>query len=35
MSAGVTDYSVYLTGRKTIYTGRQRDFYVEDFPPPN
>ena len=35
MSAGVSDYSVYLTGRKAIYNGRQGDFYVEDFPPPN
>src|SRR6185312_4020202 len=35
MSAGVTDYSVYLTGRKAIYNGRHGDFYVENFPPAN
>jgi uncharacterized protein YbcV (DUF1398 family) len=35
MSAGVTDYSVYLTGKKAIYNGRQGDFYVENFPPAN
>jgi uncharacterized protein YbcV (DUF1398 family) len=35
MSAGVTDYSVYLTGRKAIYNGRRGDFYVENFPPAN
>jgi uncharacterized protein YbcV (DUF1398 family) len=34
MSAGVTDYSVYLTGRKAIYNGRQGDFHVENFPQP-
>jgi uncharacterized protein YbcV (DUF1398 family) len=35
MSAGVTDYAVYLTGKKAIYNGRQGDFYVENFPAAN
>ncbi len=32
MSAGVTDYGVWLESRKTIYFGRAGDFYVENFP---
>jgi uncharacterized protein YbcV (DUF1398 family) len=32
MTAGVTDYSVWLRGRKAIYFGRAGDFYVENFP---
>ncbi|MGH9582278.1 MAG: DUF1398 family protein [Bryobacteraceae bacterium] len=32
MKAGITDYSVYLTGKKAIYYGRKGDFHVEHFP---
>lgn len=32
MAAGVTDYGVWLRGRKAIYFGRSGDFYVENFP---
>ncbi len=32
MAAGVTDYGVWLEGRKAIYFGRSGDFYVENFP---
>ena len=32
MQAGVTDYGVWLRGRKAIYFGRTGDFYVENFP---
>ncbi len=32
MSAGVTDYGVWLRGRKATYFGRTGDFYVENFP---
>lgn len=31
-SAGVANYSVYLTGKRAIYTGRKGDAYVEWFP---
>jgi len=31
-AAGVTDYSVWLKGRRTIYFGRTGDFYLEEFP---
>ena len=33
MSAGVSDYAVYLNSRKAIYTGRTGESYVEPFPP--
>lgn len=32
MQAGVTDYSVWLKGRVTIYFGHSGDFYIERFP---
>ncbi len=32
MSAGVVYYDVFVKGRKTIYTGRNGDFHVENFP---
>ncbi|HEY5311597.1 MAG TPA: hypothetical protein VIK18_03730 [Pirellulales bacterium] len=32
MAAGTTSYSVFLLGKKAIYTGRQGDFHVEHFP---
>lgn len=32
MAAGVTDYSVWLNGRRTMYFGRAGDFYLEEFP---
>ncbi|MGC1781628.1 MAG: DUF1398 family protein [Acidobacteriaceae bacterium] len=32
MAAGVSDYGVWLRGRKAIYFGRSGDFYVENFP---
>jgi uncharacterized protein YbcV (DUF1398 family) len=32
MAAGTTDYTVHITGRKAVYTGRAGDFYVENFP---
>lgn len=32
MSAGVTEYSVWLRGAKAIYFGRTGDFYIEPFP---
>lgn len=32
MSAGVTDYGVWLRGRLAIYFGRAGEFYVEQFP---
>ncbi|MDR5729833.1 MAG: DUF1398 domain-containing protein [Terriglobia bacterium] len=31
-SAGVASYSVYLAGKRAIYTGRKGDAYVEWFP---
>lgn len=31
-SAGVSSYSVYLVGKRAIYTGRKGDAYVEWFP---
>jgi uncharacterized protein YbcV (DUF1398 family) len=30
--AGVTNYTVYLTGRRAIYTGRSGEQHVEHFP---
>jgi uncharacterized protein YbcV (DUF1398 family) len=33
MSAGCASYSVFLSGRKVVYFGRDGDFYVEHFPP--
>ena len=32
MAAGVVYYDVFLRGRRIIYTGRDGDFHVEDFP---
>lgn len=32
MTAGVSDYGVWLRGRKAIYFSRVGDFYVENFP---
>lgn len=32
MSAGVADYTVYVTGRKTIYNGRKGESHIEQFP---
>ncbi len=32
MAAGTVSYSVYLSGRKAIYFGRNGDFHVEPFP---
>ena len=32
MSAGVVYYDVFIHGRKAIYTGRNGDFHVENFP---
>ena len=32
MSAGVVYYDVFINGRKVIYTGRNGDFHVENFP---
>ena len=32
MRAGVVYYDVFIGGRKVIYTGRDGDFHVEDFP---
>lgn len=32
MSAGVADYTVYLTGRKTIYNSRKGELHIEQFP---
>ena len=32
MQAGTTSYSVYLTGKKVIYFGRNGDMHVEGFP---
>ncbi len=32
MSAGTTDYTVYIEGRKAIYNGRGGDFHIEHFP---
>ncbi len=32
MLAGVTDYGVWLRGRRAIYSGRAGDFYIEPFP---
>lgn len=34
MAAGTTEYTVFLTGKRAIYTGRQGDFHVEEFPRP-
>lgn len=33
MAAGTASYSVYIAGRRAIYTGRNGDFHVELFPP--
>lgn len=35
MSAGATEYSVFISGKKAIYTGRRGDFHVEHFPGAN
>lgn len=32
MKAGVVFYDVFINGQKTIYTGRNGDFHVENFP---
>lgn len=32
MAAGTSDYTVFLTGRKAIYTGRNGEFHIEMFP---
>lgn len=32
LKAGVTQYTVYLQGRRAIYFGRLGDFHVEHFP---
>ena len=32
MSAGVVYYDVFIHGKKAIYTGRNGDFHVENFP---
>ena len=32
MSAGCVYYDVFINGRKAIYTGRNGDFHVENFP---
>ena len=32
MSAGTAEYTVFILGRKAIYTGRRGDFHVEQFP---
>ena len=32
MSAGCVFYDVFIAGKKTIYTGRNGDFHVENFP---
>ena len=35
MAAGTVSYSVYLTGRKAIYFGRDGTFHIEPFPAAN
>ncbi len=32
MSGGTTEYTVFIAGRKAIYTGRRGDFHIEQFP---
>ena len=32
MSAGCVYYDVFIAGKKAIYTGRNGDFHVENFP---
>jgi len=32
MSAGCVFYDVFIAGKKAIYTGRNGDFHVENFP---
>ena len=32
MAAGVVYYDVFMHGRRVIYTGRDGDFHVENFP---
>jgi uncharacterized protein YbcV (DUF1398 family) len=32
MAAGVTDYMVYIDGKKAIYNSRDGDFHIERFP---
>ena len=32
MAAGVVYYDVFIGGQRTIYTGRNGNFYVENFP---
>ncbi|MDP3920355.1 MAG: DUF1398 family protein [Candidatus Omnitrophota bacterium] len=32
MKAGVVYYDIFIQGRKAIYTGRNGDFHVENFP---
>lgn len=34
MKAGVSIYTVYITGKKVIYSGRKGDFHIEPFPSP-
>jgi uncharacterized protein YbcV (DUF1398 family) len=34
MKAGVSNYTVYITGKKVIYSGRKGDFHIEPFPLP-
>ena len=32
MAAGTSNYSVFLSGQRAMYVGRNGDFYVEPFP---
>jgi uncharacterized protein YbcV (DUF1398 family) len=34
MRAGCASYSVYISGRRAIYTGRDGAFHIEEFPAP-
>jgi uncharacterized protein YbcV (DUF1398 family) len=34
MAAGTASYTVFIGGRKTIYSGRRGDVYSEEFPRP-
>ncbi len=32
LTAGTTDYTVYLQGKRVVYVGRKGDFHIEHFP---
>lgn len=34
MDAGTASYTIFMTGRKIIFYGRNGDSYIENFPPP-